>query len=522
MTALCHDLGIARNSSHSSNIYLRCFTSGTMPGQALTETGILLALRVAIFFSCRKYLLRSLYSNFQDISGVDSSSNSSRDPLPSPITQTARQSSRKPHGKTETIYSTLASDVFAGCFSESCLLFLLLMLQGSNVFSPSTRLLNWRLSLFLLLTCILVLIPFILSLLLTVGSDSSPRIRSILPRIVFSTVTVAVYLFALSCIPLPVPLSESDRMTATLSRLVVLGTIILGLLAGFGAVSSSWAFLPSKQPVTTPTEQDIVTAEYALSSIRDDLDRRKDEVARRAAQQTEGTWMSRVMPSFRGDEHLQEVRGLEALEYQMTRSLDDLRQRRATAKFSNTFRGKLVNVGGRLFAVYCLLRFISSLVNIVSPQTSSSSTTSYPDVATEAVARLLRTLAPWIRFDDVARVMRHVTLVLVGVIILTSIRLVLRGVTRALRVTSRNLGASLMLLLVAQLMVIYLLSTIVQLRASFPPPPSSDEGAPVNLFSTIPEFQVFGSLFDWTFLISASGSLVVRWAANKVNGPKEY
>lgn len=76
-----------------------------------------------------------------------------------------------------------------------------------------------------------------------------PRTRSVLPRIVLSTMSVALYLFALSCIPLPVALSETDRMTATLSRLVVLGTIILGLLAGFGAVSSSWAFIPSKKPM---------------------------------------------------------------------------------------------------------------------------------------------------------------------------------------------------------------------------------------------------------------------------------
>ncbi|KAJ7819246.1 G protein-coupled receptor 89 [Mycena leptocephala] len=502
-----------------------------MSGEMVTETGILLLLRAAIFFSCRKYLLRSLYSDLQDLSGVENTSKSIRDPLPSPITQTERE---KPRRKTETVYSTLSSDIFAGCFSESCLLFLLLMLQGLSVFSSSTRLFNWRLSLFLLLTCILVLIPFLLSLLLTVGSDSGPRTRSVLPRIVLSTMSVALYLFALSCIPLPVALSATDRMTATLSRLVVLGTIILGLLAGFGAVSSSWAFIPSKKPIIMPSEQDVVVAEYSLSSIRDDLEQRRNEAARRAAaQQTDGTWLSRVMPSFRRDENLQELKGLEALEYEMARSVDDLRQRRATAKFSLTFRGKLFNVGGRLFAVYCFVRYITCFVNIFFPPETSSSTTSYPDVATEALTELLGKLSPRIQFDDVARATRHISLVLVGVIILTSIRLVLRGVTRALRVTSRNLGASLMLLLLAQLMAIYLLSTIVQLRASFPPPPpapfspssyssSIGEPAPINLFSTIPEFQVFGSLFDWTFLISASGSLFVRWAANKVNGPKEY
>ena len=119
--------------------------------------------------------------------------------------------------------------------------------------------------------------------------------------------------------------------------------------------------------------------------------------------------------------------------------------------------------------------------------------------------------------------------------------------------SSRTLATSLMLLVLAQIMVsgfplpftysfylnifffkgIYFLSTIVQIRASFPPPPSVVSAAPVdssssmltttaatttttNLFSTIPAYEVFGSLFDWTFLVSTGGSLLinyVRWGA---------
>ncbi|KAJ7161124.1 G protein-coupled receptor 89 [Mycena filopes] len=513
-----------------------------MSAQMITETGILLVARATIFFSCRKYLLRSLYSDLQDLSGVVNTSNSipMRDPLPSPITQSERE---KPQRKMESMYSTLCGDIFAGCFSESCMLFLLLMLQGLSVFTSSTRLFNWRLSLFLLLTCILVLIPFILSLLLTTGPESSksalrPRLRSTLPRLFFSTSCVALYLFALSFIPLPAALSASDlTVTATLARLIIMGTIIIGVLAGFGAISSSWSFLPSKHPVTVPTEQDVVSAEYALSSIRDDLQLRRDEAARRAANQApDGTWLSRVMPSFRGDENLQELTGLEALEYQMTRSLDDLRDRRATAKFSNTLRGKLVNVGRRVFAMYCVFRYLSCFVNIFLPPAaespsseSTTTTTSYPDVVTDLVADLLGRVSSGVQYADVARATRHISLLLVGAIILSSVRLVLRGVTRALRVTSRNIGASLMLLLLAQLIAIYLLSTIVQLRASFPPPPpapsSSTDSPPGvnNLFSTIPDFTASNNaLFDYSFFLSASASLVVRWAANKISGPKEY
>ena len=51
--------------------------------------------------------------------------------------------------------------------------------------------------------------------------------------------------------------------------------------------------------------------------------------------------------------------GLQALEYEMARNLDALRQRQAHAKFSKTLAGRVFNWGGRLFAVYCVYRIFS-------------------------------------------------------------------------------------------------------------------------------------------------------------------
>ena len=68
---------------------------------------------------------------------------------------------------------------------------------------------------------------------------------------------------------------------------------------------------------------------------------------------------------------------------------------------------------------------------------------------------------------------------------------------------------------------IYLLSTLVQLRTSFPPPPARPDTTPdvglVNLFSTLPEFQVFGSVFDTAFLLAAAVSAVVQWFYQRIN-----
>ena len=69
---------------------------------------------------------------------------------------------------------------------------------------------------------------------------------------------------------------------------------------------------------------------------------------------------------------------------------------------------------------------------------------------------------------------------------------------------------------------IYLLSTLIQLRTSFPPLPPArpdtepDEGL-LNLFATLPEFQFFGSLFDGSFLLAAGASAAVRWFGDRVN-----
>lgn len=68
---------------------------------------------------------------------------------------------------------------------------------------------------------------------------------------------------------------------------------------------------------------------------------------------------------------------------------------------------------------------------------------------------------------------------------------------------------------------IYLLTTLVQLRTTFPPPPNRPDTEPdiglVNLFSTLPEFQVFGTVFDSAFLIAAGVSAATFWFSHRIN-----
>ncbi|KAF5366772.1 hypothetical protein D9758_006495 [Tetrapyrgos nigripes] len=573
----------------------------------LVESSILLGLRFVLFFSCRKYLLRSLYSDLQHLSVEAQSDHSSSAPSPPsedvdeiqlgsigslPTPSTHSKSNRKGLGRIlgfgiagkrakHPTHSSISRAVFAMCFSESCMLFVLLICQALGVFDTGTRLYNWNFSLFLLLTALLVLIPLLLSLVLVVASSSLPSVPSTLPtttpsatpnrggirtltpiRAVITLIPVLLYLGALSRIPLPPGLAAAGShisfLTASLARLVFVGTIILGILSGIGAVNNSWKWVPLNRDEVEVTDRTIETAERALERVRDDLRQKREEAKRRAGNDSSdasASWYARMVPNLRGgDDYAQEMKGLEALEYQMTLNLEDLVMRRAEARFGHTVRGKLWNFGGRIFALYCAIRVLSSIVNILIPrslftrpsQESSSTGINYPDLITKFLADVLSLVSANVDLDELARIARQVSLVLVGAIVLSSIRMVLRGVGRVLRVTSKNLGASLMLLILAQLMGIYLLSTIVQMRNLFPPtlpfvpngsnssssnpnapetetnsnpdingqcgPDSGNcQGAETNLFSTIPPFEVFGRLFDWSFLCAAVVTASVLW-----------
>ncbi|KAF8900147.1 Abscisic acid G-protein coupled receptor-domain-containing protein [Gymnopilus junonius] len=514
------------------------------------ETAALTLARFSLFFACRKYLLRSLYLDLRTLTSsalpstptseypnshgnivFDANANGSSaadnegielDTLPLPTTHTPK-SAKFSLEDTTYLHTSVSRVVFSWCFAESCMMFILLILQALGIFSPSSRLLNWRISLFILMSAILVVIPLSVSILLSIGTTDRTSFRNVIGfRAILSLIPVGIYLFALSNIPLPASLEASDTATSALSRLIVVGTVILGLLSGFGAISSSWKYL-SFGAQSVPSERDIDTAQYALTSVRNDMKERRAEAARReGSSETQRSWFSRAGSSFRGADSLtQELRGLEALEYQMSRNLEALRERYEAAKFTSTFKGRVFNFVGRIFMIYCIFRVISSIYNVLFRGTRrTSSTTTYTDLITDLLAYLLSKLysdesESRIRTEDIASFSRQLSLVLVGIIILSSIRLVLRGVTRALRITSRNLAASLMLLVLAQIMGIYMLSTLVQMRSSFPPPTIDvDE----NLFSTIPAYEVFGSLFDWSFLLAAGASVFVRWGAERVNG----
>lgn len=501
------------------------------------ETSVLFTFRAAIFFAVRKYLLRSLYHDLQGLSAETEPLTAALqdgvelDTLPTPSTAGLSPKEHALAQQRRPLHSTISRAIFALCFSESLTLFALLMCQALELFHPQTRLLNWQISLCILLTLIVVFIPFSYSLVLSYRSASGLQgiQRPTLARLGLYAIPIGVFLFLLSFIPVPPGAALHGFLGTVLARLIATGTVILGALSGFGAIDNACRYLPwFSGKGKLPTVDDVLVAEEGLARVRSDLAERRRAIERMQAEQPTGdkSWFSRVTSTLTGSSEMssamQELAGLEALEYQMARNLEALKEQQREAAYAATLRGRLMHWGGCLFAVYCVTRILVALANLVLPRRRTSDDAAAgrtADVLAVCLAYALA-LVPGVHVDaaGAATLARQLALALVGAIILSSLRLVLRGVARALRVASRNLGASLMLLMLAQLMGIYLLTTLIQLRTSFPPPPARPDSQPgANLFATLPEYQVFGALFDSALLITAGVSTVARWFSYRIN-----
>lgn len=162
--------------------------------------------------------------------------------------------------------------------------------------------------------------------------------------------------------------------------------------------------------------------------------------------------------------------------------------------------------------------------------------TAPPDFVSYGLAWLLHLFSIDV---DIAAWTRQISLMLIGVLIIMRMRVVLQYLSSAFKLASTGASSSFLVLFLAEITVMYLLATLIQLRTSLPtvsavpssptsgtasasPSMSADKGAPVipiddqPLLSSLPSFQlVFGSLFDSAFLLAAAGTGVVKWLAHK-------
>ncbi|WOO81159.1 Golgi pH regulator [Vanrija pseudolonga] len=488
--------------------------------------------------------------------------------------------------------SRVARIVFSLAFAESMNIVTLVVFHALGFLHAHARQVNFSVSLHILLGIILLVVPLVQCLLLTYrsrDSTSASTKSSSLPftsRLLISLIPFALYVFLFTRIPpyitavapreianvnATIPADEASNGTvagigealvewstsgpegwegggwlaSSLGRVVVLGIVVIAGLSGVGAIVTAWDYLEQARGAGRPpvTDADVLQAERSLYRIRHDIVAKREDIARvssgGSAEAASGGWMTRAN-SLRS-----ELQGLQLMESDVMRSLSSLKARNKRQGFRHTIRGAVYNILGYVFALYCAARLAMCLISIfVAPLSTSripesgashkGSGNTNGDWISFAVALGLAHL-PFGHGVDVAAWSRAISLLMTGLLILSSLAMVLRWLSRMLRLTSKSVGAGFLLLTLGQLFATYTISLLVQLRSSIPPAPLTD-GDPFNsgagngtaidtggatddsLLRSLPDFRVFGRLFDAVFLFAAIGAGLYRYIAMKVTG----
>ncbi|PWY99865.1 hypothetical protein BCV70DRAFT_200779 [Testicularia cyperi] len=415
--------------------------------------------------------------------------------------------------------ASVSALLFSLAFEESASLFVCVLLEtaGFDAGESTTLRKVWRFSLLSVLALAIVLIPLGVCLLFTYRSNS----KTPLPRrLTYLALPFLPWLVLFFKVPLPAALLEKHSnagiLDGLLARTAVIGVTFIAILSGSAALQAAWEAAEQfwgKHQQRVPSQSDIRLANESFHRTCNDLAARKSDLirleneipAQQAGWSVSSLWggdtRSREIKSLKN-----EIFGLSSIATAMRDDLDRMMSLQQKQKLSSTVPGQFWILIGWIWALYCAFRILLSLLNLVI---LGYRDTAPPDFISMLVAYVIRL------FDvdlDVAAWTKQISLLFVGFLIWGRIGSVLSYLGSAFRAAGSGVSSSFLVLFLSEIMTIYLLATLIQLRSSLPASLASNSDStqpqtPQPLLATLPSFQVvFGSLFDSAFLLAAAVS----------------
>ena len=385
-----------------------------------------------------------------------------------------------------------SSLLFCVAFEESLVLFVLVILENVRA-GEAWLILNWRVSMAVVLVLIVLAIPLYACVLICFGGATGTGIRSM--RGYAACLLFFIWVQAYARVPLPATVTPAMRgmLGTVLARAAVIGVPLIGILSGSaagGAICDSYESM-YRAP---PGHSDIASVRRAFERAMSDMQARQAELAE-VVRDADGGDPPRAV-ALRG-----EVFALDAVATAMRSDVDTLEEVERRVQYEKTAVGRVLLLGNHVFSVYCAFRIVVSVLSLVLLGYHS---TAQPDLVSLALVYIVRLFGVDI---DVGVWAPQISLLFVGVLILMRMRVLLRTLSSVIRRISAGVSTSFLVLATAEVLCIYSLATLIQLRTAVP-----DHGQPAALLGMLPEFQVvFGSLFDAAFLAAAALTCAMRW-----------
>ncbi|XP_005184121.1 Golgi pH regulator [Musca domestica] len=403
--------------------------------------------------------------------------------------------------------------IFSVTFALSLTMFELIIFEILGVLDSSSRYFHWRLGLTSLLLMVIAVIPLYIlySVIHSISFVSEKWVR------IMTVCCWFLFLYSLWRIGEPFPLLSVSNGIFTIeqgvSRIGVIGVTVMAILSGFGAVNCP--FQSMTYFIRPVSQSDIVNLERRLLLTVDMLTGKKKRIAlemhrrNKSNQSRPRLWnilssaVNRVDTAGENINQLRmEVYGLEELLRQLFLEINYLKNMQERQKWSQTLQGKYFNVIGHFFSVYCLYKIFMCCVNIIFDRVGRK----------DPVTRGLEIAVHWCGFDiDLAFWNQHISFLLVGCIVVTSIRGLLLTLTKFFYRISSSKSSNIIVLILAQIMGMYFCSSVLLMRMNMP----AEYRVIITEVLGNLHFNFYHRWFDVIFLVSALSTIVVLYLSQK-------
>ncbi|XP_064394445.1 Golgi pH regulator-like [Halichondria panicea] len=427
--------------------------------------------------------------------------------------------------KNFEIHNMVVQIIFSVIFALSCTMFELIIFEIGGLLDASSRYFHWQLNLYCMLITVIFIIPFYVALLMVDNIRIVSR-RRVARFLSLGMWALFLYLFWKLGDPFPILSAKHGifSIEQLISRVGVIGVTMMAVLSGFGAVNAPYTYMAYF--MRNVTDGDVQNQEKRLLQTMDMIISKKKRIAAAQKQSLQfhedqsgnkQSSMRKMWSVFSGkfsgtSENIgalqKEVGALDELKSQLFLEYVDLHSVKERMVYAKTLKGRYYDFIGHFFSIYCMYKIFICTINIIFDRVGK----------VDPVTRGLSITVNWLGIQvDVEFWSQHVSFILVGIIVITSVRGLLISLTKFFYAIASTKSSTIIVLCLAEIMGMYFVSSVLLMRMNMPEEYRSIISAVLGDL----EFSFYHRWFDVIFLVSALTSIGFLYLAHQQSPEKK-
>eukprot|EP01135_Chromosphaera_perkinsii_P004793 Nk52_evm24s296 gene=Nk52_evmTU24s296 len=471
--------------------------------------------------------------------------------------------------KDYEVHHTTVQMLFSITFSLSCTLFELIIFEILDVLDKRTKLFFWHTGLMIMIWLLVFFLPFVMFYLVAknirgvykASGTSSGSINSVHSSLVtgdadkpagegawdgqglssmYSTfeggnsslgiafvMWLVFFYFFWKVGDFPIVNEGSSfnffAVELWVGRISVVGVALMAILSGFGAVNCPYTYM--SYFLRNVTDADIDRIQKRLLQNMEMIIGKKRKIAfavrdmkkKQLEEQGKpggGNIMNRMFGRLwngsgqngagENIEVLQsEIRTLEEVSKQLFLEIADLENEKQRIEFSYTWKGRYFNFLGYFFSCYCIYKVVATAISIILDRRRR----------VDPLTRTQELAMDYLHIEwDWMGLSQHISFILVGIIIVTSMRGLLIQLTKFFYAVSSSTSSNIIVLLIAEIMGMYFVSTVLLMRMNVP---WNYRCIITLVLGEKMQFLFYHHWFDVIFLVAAIFSIIFLYIAHQ-------